>query len=662
MDKDREPIRMAEELNETKRFPSDPERFVAEGVSEVAGETFRWSVGPATDIDRNLLLKNPAKALSQVPIEDLNLRFSSDKLRSPSDETLSLAIPLVQARAQAVEQEFHLAPQEKRNLDKVVKKAVSVIGPKRAAAAILAFTTACSSIVGPDTPPTPVIEPTPTLAPNIQETDVAPFPTRETVERPIANASVLEGEALFGANEDIRGEFEKFESDFLAQHGGDMPESVRLTATGILTEYADGEDMTLHPFFSVESDNPEVPSVMNMLVAVPNDGGFEYKLMSLEREEWQDDQGKVWVTLSITSDPRTGTALTDTLEVFAIPQDQINNPDASVWWSPSGIALETTKSSAVKVLAALTVASQEAETAPTYQLEDGTQTERVTEGQLVELFPGSEVFMSERGDVVIINEETGIRLAGQTMRTEHGTYTLLLQDSNYRTAANLNYRETSENMGGYPSITNHPYKEELVRIMSTLIELKEREVNLGSINLASHKPQSKDFIAIYLNPGYAIPLAETFPDNFVDPNAARQIYSGELGYPILVTENGEYLLIRFTARNHPNYPNPDFFPEGREEESIFDTFAYYFHETYFALLKEAATSQGTAERFFLEGWKSVKESHFSRLFSDPNIDFITETAFSPQRGPYDAETMLTEIERARFGISNIIEVDFNKFK
>ena len=296
--------------------------------------------------------------------------------------------------------------------------------------------------------------------------------------------------------------------------------------------------------------------------------------------------------------------------------------------------------------------------APRYQLGDGTQTERVMEGQLVDLFPGSEVFMSERGDIIIVNEETGVRLAGQEMRTEHGIFTLLLQDSNYRTAANLNYRETSENMGGYPSITDHPYKEELVRIMSTLIELKSREIMLGNVNLASHIPTDKNLIAIIMNPGNAIPLSRTLPENFIDPNHARQIYSGVLGYPILVTENGEYLLIRFTARLYPNYPNPDFFPE----ESIFDTFAHYLRETYFSLLREAASSQGTADRFFLEGYKSVRESPFSRLFSDPDIDFYMEPPFSRARGPFDAETLHVELRRARFGISNIIEVDFENFK
>src|SRR3989344_1362063 len=57
-----------------------------------------------------------------------------------------------------------------------------------------------------------------------------------------------------------------------------------------------------------------------------------------------------------------------------------------------------------------------------YQLEDGMQIQRVKEGQLVDLFPGSEVFMSERGDAVVINRQTGLKLAGQRVETKYGSF------------------------------------------------------------------------------------------------------------------------------------------------------------------------------------------------------------------------------------------------
>lgn len=180
--KDREPIRMAETLHELGIPLSGPEQFVAEGVSELAGEMVRWSVGPALDIDRNLLARNPARALSQVPVEDTNLRFTRKELARPSAETISLAVPLALAKAQAVEKEFHLTPKEKRAVSTFKSKA------RKAALGLAAFSlvaTACTSEAKPTVSPTPFnTEPV--------STEVSPTETSTTAPTPEILATATE--------------------------------------------------------------------------------------------------------------------------------------------------------------------------------------------------------------------------------------------------------------------------------------------------------------------------------------------------------------------------------------------------------------------------------------------------------------------------------------
>ncbi len=80
-------------------------------------------------------------------------------------------------------------------------------------------------------------------------------------------------------------------------------------------------------------------------------------------------------------------------------------------------------------------------------VQNGLTYERRESGQLVDLFPGSEVFMTDRGDVVVINEETGLRLAGQVVETEYGTLILLISDRRYQHFYKDNFGETTA-LGG----------------------------------------------------------------------------------------------------------------------------------------------------------------------------------------------------------------------
>lgn len=173
---------MAETLYELETSLSGQEQFVAEGVSELAGEMVRWSVGPALDIDRNLLAKNPGRALSQVPVEDANLRFTREELVKPSEETVSLAVPLALAKAQAVEREFHLTPKEKSVLATFKTKV------RKAALGLATFSlvaSACTSEAKPNVSPTPFnTEPV--------STEVSPTQTPTTEPTPEILATATE--------------------------------------------------------------------------------------------------------------------------------------------------------------------------------------------------------------------------------------------------------------------------------------------------------------------------------------------------------------------------------------------------------------------------------------------------------------------------------------
>jgi len=58
---------------------------------------------------------------------------------------------------------------------------------------------------------------------------------------------------------------------------------------------------------------------------------------------------------------------------------------------------------------------------------DGLPFERVTEGRLVVTFPESEVYMTARGDVVIIHREENLdlELAGREFQTKYGDLIVL---------------------------------------------------------------------------------------------------------------------------------------------------------------------------------------------------------------------------------------------
>ena len=295
------------------------------------------------------------------------------------------------------------------------------------------------------------------------------------------------------------------------------------------------------------------------------------------------------------------------------------------------------------------------ETPPSYETEDGVQLEKQEEGEFVDLFPGSDVFMSERGDIVIINEETDLQLAGQVVETKYGKYTLLLADSYYQALTKYHLNETTI-LGGYPNLVDSPLKDEIGRIIFTLLQLKEKEIVLGSVNLRDYEPAPKNFIAIYMNPGNTSRLANSMPEGFIDPSEIKTIVAnGEFGYPTIETQNNNSVLIRFMLAT--GSLSLSSYPEESLQFNLISHMRYIFR----SLLIEAAVAQGTHDQKFRKGYPSVKESPFAALFSHPEINEAHEALL--WTGEVRSQEELVEaMRKSNLGSQGAIEIDFDNFK
>ena len=256
--------------------------------------------------------------------------------------------------------------------------------------------------------------------------------------------------------------------------------------------------------------------------------------------------------------------------------------------------------------------------------------------------------MSERGDVMIINEETGIRLAGQEVETPYGKLTLLVGDSFYQNMVQANFGRETDN-GGYPDIVNNPYKDEIVRILSTLLALKEREVSLGR-DFSSYQPTPKDLIIIYMKPGNTIWLADSMKEDLLDPNELRTISNYEVGYPTFEWETDKFMFIRFYGLD---YQLPSDWED--KELEFYRGLNYMITNPFFQLIVEAAVSNGYdhidfSNRYTNKGYEGIKQSPFSSLFTHPGID----------AGMSNKQPLL--LENVRMGIPSVIEIDFENFK
>jgi hypothetical protein len=305
--------------------------------------------------------------------------------------------------------------------------------------------------------------------------------------------------------------------------------------------------------------------------------------------------------------------------------------------------------------------------APSYNTEDGVQLEKQEQGEFVDLFPGSDVFMSERGDIVIINEENSLQLAGQKVETPYGSYTFLTGDTHYQYFYKRLYNETTK-LGGYMNIAENPLKDELGRIFSTLIQLKEREITIGGVDLATYQPQPKDLVVIYMNVGWTSRLADSLPEGLMDPSEVEAIYTSSFGFPFIKTPNEQFLLARFSY----GYIW-EVFECYEMVQTCLETDISYQRRLISELLIEAAVAQGVGDRRSLFVWvPRVYKSPFQPLFSDSRIiegmealrKYFDSTCAS-KVPPYfgnDPELLSKAITKDDLGSPGLITVDFEKFK
>ncbi|MEL7590298.1 MAG: hypothetical protein AAGU17_03255 [Anaerolineaceae bacterium] len=184
---------------------ADSEKFAGQAIDEVTKAMARYSIA-STHVDTAEFESSPAKALGEITVDDPNLNFTEEELKNPTDETLSLAIPLALAKAQVAEKENDLTKNGKRALEKFREGIVKLVGPKRLATGILLLATACSQTnrLTPDirtataaSTSVPITETiTPTSTPEVTVT-----PTVEPTEAIPENPKTFEGVGVISSIE-----------------------------------------------------------------------------------------------------------------------------------------------------------------------------------------------------------------------------------------------------------------------------------------------------------------------------------------------------------------------------------------------------------------------------------------------------------------------------
>ncbi len=314
---------------------------------------------------------------------------------------------------------------------------------------------------------------------------------------------------------------------------------------------------------------------------------------------------------------------------------------------------------------------------------------RIQSGELVDLFPGSEVYRTERGDVAIIDRANNLRLAGQVIETRYGTLTLLLADTHYRShvaellseksvseainfsnyprewAENREFREgmadviseiaslqgyksNSANIGGYPNMLENPFIDEIVRAMSVLTDLKERDVGFGS-HLASYVPEYQDHVVIFMNPGNATKLANALPDNSVDPDSLKRLGNIEFAFPTFMSSNGEYV--------HTEFWNTGFRgPRDNPEVDIYQSFRFYIDLPLVNLTREVRDVYGLSHYKHYAG-------EFAPIYSNDILPYLAPHIYGKDiPTPYSWQNSLQMQEWIRFGLLDIVEIDFSKLR
>jgi hypothetical protein len=333
--------------------------------------------------------------------------------------------------------------------------------------------------------------------------------------------------------------------------------------------------------------------------------------------------------------------------------------------------------------------------------ENSQEYERLNQGVLLELFPGSEIYASERGDILLVNQERGVRLAGQRVETRYGSYTFLISDRLYQflirsmisetslderavfeaypdlfsddpllrqdLQETLNalssiqgFREGGEGLAGYPNLSASSRMEEYMRIVSTLLALRQGEISLGSQELSSYQPRPRDFVAVLMGTGNATTFSDLLPEGVFNAEDRTQ----------LVLNTQRDLAFRPREALDDVFVQADFLgtqPLGGRplEPEMVGAFYEIFYKTYFeiplrTLLRETARDLGIATNWTRTSYSTPP---FADLFSNRDMYYYLTAGSSqtyPIQPPYTSEQILQRYEDLRFGIpKELVEVSFN---
>lgn len=374
-------------------------------------------------------------------------------------------------------------------------------------------------------------------------------------------------------------------------------------------------------------------------------------------------------------------------------------PDDSGWFVPGAFATDG------EILEWFSVDRDEWEQVTSILVEERIVTENnmvyseQESGKLNEVFPEANVYRTQRGDLVVIDSRNSIRLAGQTVDTKYGSYTLLVSGSHYqnqidnllnednvdteqifkeypsdwisnnqlreellKTVSSLSglqgFRSGGDNLAGYLNLAESPNVEEIMRVISTLIALKEGEITSDSVNLATYQPEPKDFIFTYMTNGNAIRFANALPTGLADPNDPTFLmrYSAsDIGFRTVETDDGVFINAIFMGSK------PSVFSSNPEIHVYNHFTGLYIESAFQALIREIRVESGASTRF---EYNDYFTGQFAKLFSNPNV-YNSLTAFDPQRSPikppYSGQENLQSQNWLRYGISEIVEVDLSKF-
>lgn len=320
---------------------------------------------------------------------------------------------------------------------------------------------------------------------------------------------------------------------------------------------------------------------------------------------------------------------------------------------------------------------------------NGMYFERQEEGRLVDAFPGARVYLSPRGDVVVIGAEHEADLAGQVIETKYGTYTHLVTPRYYDADMDsqlteeaitssmtfedvpewltdypgykqqqldvLNhllelqaYRVENPDLVGYPELSANPHNEEMMRIIGTLIDLKNGTVGYYQIDPATYEPRPYDLIVAAGGIGDMFPITNTFPDGIFNPEE-----------DIILRGNG---IQGLRSKQLPDGTYTIAYTQPHLDVNMLHAETQFFHYIGRSVVAHATRSL-TREVELRYGWvmehPDVEKQVFSRLVAN-------HPGYTPSQNREDVdvspEAIMERTNLYRINIKEMVEFDIGVFR